>query len=97
MKRNTWLQLLAIAFFVGGIISLAASPSPDGLERVAENQGFLDRSITYFTGVIPDYAVPGIAHEYVAIGLAGVIGTGITFGILWLISALLTRQPTIKK
>lgn len=78
MKRFT---ILAIAVAVG--LATAASPfassSPDGLERVAENEAFLDRGQTQETSVLADYAIPGIGDERVATGLAGFGGTLLVF------------------
>jgi hypothetical protein len=78
MKR---FAILAVAVAVG--LATAASPfaasSPDGLERVAENEAFLDRGETQETSVLADYAVPGVGDERVATGLAGFGGTLLAF------------------
>lgn len=68
---------LAAALAVGTLLSTFASPHPDGLERVAEEQGFLGRAVErpLLRSPIPDYLLPGIRSERLATGLAGFIGT----------------------
>ena len=43
-----------------------ASSQPDGLERVAEDNGFLDAAQGPVFNVIPDYLVPGVPNETLA-------------------------------
>lgn len=97
MRRNTWIILCIVALVIGGVISLGASSYPDGLERVAEDQGFLNIAVQYLTGIMPDYAVIGIPNDYLAAGLAGIIGTIITFGALYGIGWLFLLIPGAKK
>lgn len=82
MKKNDWLIVLVVALCVGGFLSFFASSSPDGLEWVAEEQGFLDTARASFDALIPDYVVPGIAGERLATSLAGIVGTLAVFGFL---------------
>jgi cobalt/nickel transport protein len=91
MKNTRWIWIgLAVALAVGGLLSLAASPSPDGLERVAEDKGFLDKAVEkpLLSAPIAEYLFPGIRNERLATGLAGFTGTLILFafgaGIGWL-------------
>ncbi len=90
MPRNTWVTVLILSLVTGGLISLGASSHPDGLERVAENHGLLDRATSYIAGLIPDYSVAGIPNEYLAAAVAGLIGTIVTFSVLCGIGYLLT-------
>jgi cobalt/nickel transport protein len=78
MKNTRWIWIgLAAALAVGGLLSLAASPHPDGLERVAEDKGFLEKAVEapLLRSPLPDYLFPGIAGERLATGLAGFLGT----------------------
>jgi hypothetical protein len=81
-----------LAFVVGGLIvalglaffvSPLASSSPDGLNKVAADQGFDDeeRSPTLEEGPLAGYGVKGVDDEGLSTGLAGVIGVAMTFGI----------------
>ncbi|MFN2417940.1 MAG: PDGLE domain-containing protein, partial [Candidatus Limnocylindria bacterium] len=64
---------------------------PDGLERVATDQRFLDHGEDPPYAIIPDYSVPGIDGSLSTI-LAGLIGVVVVFGVLWLIGKALTRR-----
>lgn len=78
-------MVFAVSVFVGGIVSLFASSSPDGLERIAEVQGFLEQGKQLFVAAIPDYAMPGVHDEKLATSLAGIVGTSAVFVALLLI------------
>jgi len=80
--NNKWvIATLFLALFIGTILSPFASPQPDGLEKVAEDNGFIDLAQNLFTAPIPDYLIPGISNEVIATGLAGFIGVLLTLGI----------------
>lgn len=84
MKKTRWIWIgLAAALAVGAFLSLAASPSPDGLERVAEDKGFLGKAVStpLLRSPLPDYLFPGIADERLATGLAGFLGTLVLFAL----------------
>lgn len=81
MKNKRWWILGLIIALAVTILSPLASPSPDGLERVAEDQGFIDRALEPFYEVIPDYVLPGVPNEDLATILAGMVGVLIVFGL----------------
>lgn len=93
MKKNLlWGLLIALA--VAAFLSPFASPYPDGLERVAEDKGFLDLAegkelIQVF---MPDYQFPGIPHEGLATSFAGIIGTLLVFGAVYFLGKALARK-----
>ncbi|HEY6567551.1 MAG TPA: PDGLE domain-containing protein [Actinomycetota bacterium] len=100
-RTNTWaiivggmLVALVLAFFV----SRYASSSPDGLEKVAQDQGFIDTATEHATAESPlaDYGVEGIDDEGLSTGLSGIIGVVVTFGIGVLIFAIFSnrKRPT---
>ena len=86
-----WWQIALIVCLLVAVISPLASSSPDGLERVAEDEGFLGLAQETPFQVIADYVFPGIENEAVATILAGLIGTlvlfGIVYGVAWLIKS----------
>jgi len=90
MKKSI-LILLAAALVIAGGISYFASPSPDGLERVAENIGFIDRALEPAYTILPDYTVPGLPG-FLSNGLAGIIGTLATFGVTLLFARVVRRR-----
>ncbi len=82
MKRRGWIWGgLAAAIVVGGVLSLFASPAPDGLERVAADKGFA-RTVAKppLPSVLAGYSIPGIRDRRLAAGLAGFAGTLALFG-----------------
>lgn len=83
-KKIRWFLLVSLC--VAALLGPLASSAPDGLERVAEDHGFLDRAEgkAILQSPMPDYLLPGIASEKVATALAGIVGTLITFGIIFL-------------
>ncbi|GAI98254.1 hypothetical protein ES703_06477 [subsurface metagenome] len=91
MKKNiggfVFISLI-IALILAILISPFASPWPDGLEKVAEDKGFIEEALeegVWKYSPIPDYAFPGVGSEVIATALAGLIGTLITITIGWLI------------
>ena len=74
------------------MFSPLASGDPDGLERVAEDQGFIDTAEDAPYNVIPDYAFPGVENEAVATILAGLVGVVIVVAIVLLAGAWLGRE-----
>ena len=88
--------LLGLLFAVGLALLLApfASQFPDGLEKVAEEKGFLDKGEgkEVFHSPIRDYLLPGIKNEKFATGLAGVIGTVLVFILVYGLSRLLYHR-----
>lgn len=68
---------LAVAFGLAVAVSPFASGSPDGLNKVAEDKGFLADGRLHSiqdSSPVPDYAFPGIDNERVATGVAGFVG-----------------------
>lgn len=70
-----------------------ASPEPDGLERVAEDVGFLDRAIDAPYQVFPDYTIPWLGETPLSTIIAGLLGVVATIGVIWAIGRLLRAQP----
>ncbi|MBZ0305845.1 MAG: PDGLE domain-containing protein [Anaerolineae bacterium] len=67
---------LAVTFF-----SPLADPNPDGLEKVAEEKGFLEEGESPVYEILPDYTVPLIKNEAATTIAAGIIGVLIVAGI----------------
>ena len=80
MKKIIFVGLF-IAIAVATFLAPFASSHPDGLEKVAEEKGFLNKgeSTELFHAPIPDYEMPGVKQEKIAVSLAGIIGTLVTF------------------
>jgi len=88
MKSKWWLISLMVCLAVASFAPLA-SASPDGLERVAEDKGFIDLAQEAPFQVIADYVFPGIENEALATILAGITGTLVLFGVVYTLAWLL--------
>lgn len=62
-----------------------ASPSPDGLEYVAEQGDFLSRALDPSISILPDYTVPFITHPAATTILAVMLGTLLVFALALII------------
>jgi cobalt/nickel transport system permease protein len=83
---------LAVTLLLAGVASFFASGSPDGLEYVAEEQGFLDTARDHAFGDLPlaDYGDVG----GIPVGLAGLLGVAATVLVGWLVFRLVaSRRP----
>ncbi len=90
MKSRLWIVALVVCLAVA-VFSPLASSSPDGLEKVAEDKGFLELAGDAPFQIIADYVFPGIENEAVATIAAGIIGTlvlfGLAYGLAWILVA----------
>lgn len=87
-----WWQIGLIACLIVACLSPLASSSPDGLERVAEDKGFISLGQGAPFQVIADYVFPGIENEALATILAGITGTLILFGAVYILAWLVLRK-----
>lgn len=92
---------LLISLILAVFISPFASSSPDGLEKVAEDKGFIhlaeEEGVTVWeSSPVPDYAVPGIKNEYLKTALAGFIGTAIMLGLGFVLARALSKDKRRK-
>jgi cobalt/nickel transport protein len=77
LSKRSYLVLLLVGLGIALVVTLfspLASSEPDGLERVAENEAFIDKGKGAPYEVIADYAFPWVQNEDVATILAGVVG-----------------------
>lgn len=80
------------AFVIGGlmtallfavVVSQFAVDNPDGLEKVAIDQGFDDqaRDHAFDNSIFADYATEGVGNETLSLAIAGLAGTLITLAV----------------
>jgi cobalt/nickel transport system permease protein len=82
--------------FIGGavitvllaVLSPLASSHPDGLEWVAEQNGFIQVARDALINLLPDYIMPGISDPAIATIIAVLLGAVIVFGIAFSIAKL---------
>ena len=96
--RSVLVAGLLLAFLLAGFVSGYASGSPDGLEKVAEDEGFLQsaQDSSFASSPLADYALSGIEDERLAGGLAGVLGVALTIVVgtllFWAVSRVARRR-----
>jgi hypothetical protein len=84
MKLRYYLGLLAVGIGIALLVTFfspLASSEPDGLEKVAENEGFIKEAEDAPYEVIADYVLPWVDNEDLATILAGIIGVLIVAAI----------------
>lgn len=92
-SRRKWAVLAVLTLAAAGLASPWASGRPDGLERVAEDLGFLGREAAIHSfSPMPGYEVAGIPWEAVRTGLAGLIGAVVMAVLLWTALRALARR-----
>ncbi len=69
-----WVAVGLVLALLVAFAAPLASPDPDGLERVAEDQGFIEQAQDPTFTILPDYTVPLIESEALTTIAAGVIG-----------------------
>lgn len=91
-SRTVWATGLVTALVLAGFVSFYASADPDGLEKVAADQGIDKKTEPHHNADSPlaDYGVEDISDARVSGGLAGAIGVGATVavgsGVFWAVS-----------
>jgi hypothetical protein len=94
--RLVTVVALAVAVALAAAASPFASASPDGLEKVAERQAFVDRgrlAPVQERAPVPGYAFPGVEDPRLATGLAGFAGTLAVFAAGAGLVAAVRRRP----
>jgi len=103
MKKLSTNRFVAAGFLVAALLaggaSYYASSHPDGLEKVAEDIGFIDSAKDSAVAGSPlaDYGIKGIDNARVSGGLAGILGiiaTGAVGGALFM---FIRKKPVDQK
>ena len=94
MNKHRRLLLIGvvIAIVIAAASAFVASGSPDGLERIAQDYGFLQRAQDAPYRTLPDYTVPGLGEGPLSTIVAGAIGVVVVTGIALGAGALLRRR-----
>ncbi|MGW5422326.1 energy-coupling factor ABC transporter permease [Streptomyces sp. NPDC003943] len=81
--RKLWTGGVVTALVLAGFVSFYASASPDGLEKVAADQGIAARAKPHAAADSPlaGYGVKDVSDARLSGGLAGVIGVGATLAV----------------
>jgi cobalt/nickel transport protein len=87
-----------IAVILAVLFSPLASSWPDGLEKVAQDYGFISKGAqgSVFKSPVAEYIFPGLKNEKMAIAVSGFLGTLVIFGIGYGLSGLLKKLKDTK-
>ncbi len=80
------ISLLAV------LLSPLASAFPDGLERVAEDMGFLEMGQSAPYEILPDYTIPFLGETALSTIVAGAVGALVVLGLAVVIGQSLRRK-----
>jgi cobalt/nickel transport protein len=75
---------LTVAFVLAFFVSPQASSKPDGLNKVAIDEGFADQETSHASEDSPlaGYGVEGVDDDRLGTGLAGIVGVTVTFVVV---------------
>lgn len=94
MDKGTAAGILGVgvAIAIGvAFLSPLASGDPDGLERVAEDEGFIETAEDAWYEILPDYTIPGVDNEAASTVIAGVVGVVVVGGSVLLLAQIRRR------
>lgn len=94
LKNKFILAGVGVSLLIAGLLSFYASSHPDGLEKVAEDKGFLDTAKDPLNSGSPlaDYGVSGIDNERLSVGLSGIVGVIVTLVVSLLLFRFLAKR-----
>ena len=96
MIRRRWVGagILLVALVLAGVVSFYASSSPDGLNRVAEDQGFAHTEETHPSadGPLAGYETKAVDGDRLSGGLAGVAGVLVVLVVAGGLALVLRRR-----
>ncbi len=94
ISNRFYLYFLLVSVVIAGGLSFYASSSPDGLEKIAEDKGFLEtaKDSAVADSPLSDYGVAGVDHDRLSVGLSGVIGVFVTALVAFSVFALAKRM-----
>ena len=97
-NRKFYASALLVSALLAGVASFYASSSPDGLEKVAEDVGFIesakDHAFVDFT--LSDYGIAGLENARLSVGFAGLIGVVVTALVALGLFMLIRKKPVDK-
>jgi cobalt/nickel transport system permease protein len=90
-EGRAWVAVGFAAALLVVVLSPLASASPDGLERVAADLGFLGQRVDAPYRVLPGYAVPLLGNTALSTVLAGLAGLVVVSGVVAGLAYLVRR------
>lgn len=88
-KTRSWLIPVIAVLLIASVLSLFASAFPDGLEKVAEDIGFIKLAENVRVSIptpLADYGIEGLGQ--IGTSIAGLLGSGVCFAVAFGIAQL---------
>lgn len=98
-SKRFYIYFFIASLVIAGGVSFYASSHPDGLEKVAEDVGFLDTAKDSAVSGSPlaDYGISGLDNARLSVGLSGLIGAIVTGAVAYLVFLLSKKMRKSKK
>ncbi|MCA9936034.1 MAG: PDGLE domain-containing protein [Ardenticatenaceae bacterium] len=90
-----WVVAGLVIALVVTLFAPLASASPDGLEWVAGEHGFLQTAKDAPYQILPDYTIPFLGESGFSTIVAGIVGVLLVMGITYLLGRLLQRHEPV--
>lgn len=89
-----WVVIGVIVSLAAVLLSPLASADPDGLERVAEDMGFLHLGQSAPYQILPDYTIPFLGQTALSTIVAGAVGALVVLGLMIVLGNMLRRKAS---
>lgn len=87
-----WVAVGVIISLVAVLLSPLASSAPDGLERVAEDLGFIETGLNAPYQILPDYTIPFLGETPLSTIVAGAVGALVVLGLMVVVGKMLEKR-----
>jgi cobalt/nickel transport protein len=93
-SKRLYIIGFVITLLIAGVFSFYASSSPDGLEKVAIDLGFIDtaKDSAVSDTALAEYGVKRVENERLSVGIAGIVGVFATGLVMYAIVRLLGKK-----
>lgn len=87
-----WIYAGVVISLLAVLLSPLASADPDGLERVAEDIGFIQAGLDAPYQILPDYTIPFLGETALSTIVAGAVGALVVLGLAIVIGQSLRKR-----
>jgi cobalt/nickel transport system permease protein len=92
-----WIVAGVIVSILAVFISPYASGNPDGLERVAEDLGFLEVGIDAPYRIFSDYSIPFLGNSAPSTILAGIVGITLVMVLVIIVGRNMRKSKDVRE
>jgi cobalt/nickel transport system permease protein len=91
-----WITAGLLVVLILVILSPLAAVNPDGLEKVAEDLGFLELAAAPSFEIMPDYTLPFLGETSISTIVSAAVGAIIAAGVVLLLVRLLLKRKQVE-